>query len=205
MRSSRRRNARASGGLYCVRTCDGFYFPATPSASTADDGKICAALCPATETEAYRLAKDDDEIDNAVTRKGKPYSSLPAAFAYRTSLKEGCTCGDQAKTGIAALQDDPTLAPNDIVVTETGIRVFVGSAKFPYREKDFVPYRRVRRMERGLAAYLESIEQPLGRSKSRRSSGASGAPHRSGVLQSRSVRAESRAEKRDRDVQASVR
>ena len=141
--------------MYCVRTCDGFYFPATASASTADDGKICTALCPGTETEAYRLARDDDEIDNAVTRKGKPYSSLPAAFAYRTSLKEGCTCGAQARTVIAALQEDPTLAPNDIVVTETGVRVFVGSSKFPYREKDFVPYRKVRRMERGLAAYLE--------------------------------------------------
>ncbi len=204
--SSRRRSGRASGGsLYCVRTCDGFYFPATASASTADDGKICTALCPGTETEAYRLAKDDDEIDNAVTRKGKPYSSLPAAFAYRTSLKEGCTCGDQARTGIAALQDDPTLAPNDIVVTETGVRVFVGSSKFPYREKDFVPYRKVRRMERGLAAYLESIEHPLGRSESRRSSGASGASHKSGLSKSRSDRAESRAEKTDGDVQASVR
>lgn len=204
--SSRRGRGRASGGsLYCVRTCDGFYFPATASASTADDGKICATLCPATETEAYRLAKDDDDIDNAVTRKGKPYSSLPAAFAYRTSLKQGCTCGDQARTAIAALQDDPTLAPNDIVVTETGVRVFVGSSKFPYREKDFVPYRKVRRMERGLAAYLESIEHPLGRSESRRSSGASGAPHKNGVSKSRSDRAESRAEKTDRDVQASVR
>ena len=197
--SSNRRSRRASGGnLYCVRTCDGFYFPATASASTADDGKICTALCPGTETEAYRLARDDDEIDNAVTKKGKPYSSLPAAFAYRTSLKEGCTCGAQARTVIAALQEDPTLAPNDIVVTETGVRVFVGSSKFPYREKDFVPYRKVRRMERGLAAYLESIENPLGRSGSRRSSDTSGALRKSGLSKARSDRA-------DGDVQALVR
>ena len=193
------RSRRASGGaLYCVRTCDGFYFPATASASTADDGKICTRLCPGSETEAYRLAKDDDEIDNAVTKKGKPYSSLPAAFAYRTSLKEGCTCGAPARTEIAALQEDPTLAPNDIVVTETGVRVFVGSSKFPYREKDFVPYRRVRRMERGLAAYLDSIERPLGRSKSRRSSDTPGASRKSGLSKARS-------EKADGDVQALVR
>jgi hypothetical protein len=152
------------GSVYCVRTCDGYYFPANAGGSSAENSKICNALCPGAATEAYRLGKND-AIEDALSSKGKPYASLPAAFSYRTGLKEGCACGPRARTGFAALLEDSTLAPSDIVVTETGIRVFVGGAKFPYRESEFVPYRKVRGMERGLAAYLDSIDHPLSHSK----------------------------------------
>ena len=59
---------------------------------------------------------------------------------------------------------------------------------------------------RRVAAYLEfDPGHPLGRSESRRSSGASGAPHKSGLSKSRSDRAELRLEKTEGGVQASVR
>lgn len=95
-----------------------------------------------------------------------------AAFSYRTSLKEGCACKQPAKIGFAALLDDATLAPNDIVVTERGIFVFVGGDKIPHRESDFVPYRKARGMERKVVAYLNSIDRMIPRAEAGRSSDA---------------------------------
>ena len=162
---------RGGGKLYCVRTCDGFYFPANAGSSSAENSRICGALCPGAATEPYRIGSSDD-IGDAVSPKGKPYTALPAAFSYRTSLKDGCACKRPAKIGFAALLDDATLAPNDIVVTERGIFVFVGGGRFPHRESDFIPYRKARGMERKVVAYLNSIDRLIPRAEAGRASDA---------------------------------
>lgn len=151
-------SGRGGGEVYCVRTCDGYFFPANSNGSSAENKKFCRSLCPGAATEPYRMGKNDD-IENATSTKGKAYTALPTAFAYRKGMKESCTCGSPTRTGFAALRTDPTLAPDDIVVTERGIRVFVGG-KFPYRESDFVPYRKARGLGREVTAYLDRLERP---------------------------------------------
>jgi hypothetical protein len=151
---------QAAGRAYCVRTCDGYYFPAPAGRAS---GEACRALCPGAATEIYRLSGGTESIERAVSAKGKRYSALPASLSYRTGLKAGCACGQPAASGLAALRQDGTLAPGDIVVTERGVHVFAGGAKPPYRARDFVPFRQVRGLSRETAAYLSGIDRPYHR------------------------------------------
>src|SRR3954471_15046014 len=69
------------GQAYCVRTCDGRYFPLT-AADDASRAASCNSFCPASETRVvYGSA-----IDNAAGEDGKPYSALPNAFRYRNEI-----------------------------------------------------------------------------------------------------------------------
>jgi Protein of unknown function (DUF2865) len=66
-----------SGGQYtsyCVRLCDGRYFPLHHNSNT-----ICEALCPATKTEIF----SGSEIAQATAADGSPYQKLANAFVYR--------------------------------------------------------------------------------------------------------------------------
>lgn len=151
-------SAGAGGRLYCVRACDGYYFPANASGGEREDAKTCSARCPGASTEPYRLA-DGAEIADAVSSKGKRYAALPTAFSYRAALVEGCSCG-RAREPSAALLEDKTLVPGDIVVTEAGIRVFAGGNRFPHRQSDFVSYREARDLPRPIKSYLAAIDRP---------------------------------------------
>lgn len=118
---------RYGGGAsaYCVRTCDGRYFPlvATGGQSRAE---ACKSFCPASETKVV-LGSD---IDNAVTEGGKPYSELPNAFKYRTELVSGCTCNGKDAGGLAkiSVENDPTLRKGDLVASANGLVVANRSA-----------------------------------------------------------------------------
>jgi hypothetical protein len=113
-----------SGGggsqAFCVRTCDGRYFPIT-----AGDGQSkaasCNSFCPASETKVVY----GSSIDSAATDKGKSYSELPNAFRYRNELVAGCTCNGKDQLGLAAvkIEDDPTLRKGDIVAGANGLVV----------------------------------------------------------------------------------
>jgi hypothetical protein len=147
----------AAAGHYCVRTCDGFYFPLSRARrSHAEAQSLCEDLCPAAETHAYSLRSDAESFAEARSRRGQPYSRLAAAFAYRDSLKPGCSCRSAEKPGLT-LRDDPTLKAGDIVVTEQGVRVFRGGAR-PHAARDFVDYRR--QVPRATRAYLDAIDKP---------------------------------------------
>jgi hypothetical protein len=107
----------------CVRTCDGFYFPisyATTAAKFAEDEKTCQRLCPAVETALYTYHNPGEEMDQAVSLAGQPYSALPAAFRYRQQLDPACTCRGPGQSWSEALtgRRDETLQPGDVVVTE---------------------------------------------------------------------------------------
>ena len=72
----------------CVRSCDGAYFPisfATVPARFADDEKTCKALCPAAEASLFAYRNPGEDINQAVSISGQPYSALPNAFRYRRS------------------------------------------------------------------------------------------------------------------------
>lgn len=105
---------------YCVRTCDGRYFPIS-----ASDGQSRAAscnnFCPASETKVVY----GSSIEQAATDGGKPYSELPNAFRYRTELVAGCTCNGKDQIGLSPvkIENDPTLRKGDIVAGADGLMV----------------------------------------------------------------------------------
>ena len=110
----------ASGQAYCVRSCDGRYFPisATGDASKAE---MCNNLCPSGDTKVVY----GSSIDSARTSTGKPYSELPNAFKYRTEIVEGCTCNGKNSFGLAKVDvdNDPTMRKGDIVAGKDGLMV----------------------------------------------------------------------------------
>jgi Protein of unknown function (DUF2865) len=108
------------GQAYCVRSCDGRYFPAT-GPDNQSRAASCTSFCPASDT---RLVYGSS-IDSAATESGKPYSELPNAFKYRTELVAGCTCNGKDQIGLAPvkIENDPTLRKGDIVAGESGLVV----------------------------------------------------------------------------------
>ena len=108
------------GQAYCVRTCDGRYFP-LPAADNQSRAATCSNLCPASDTKIVY----GSGIDNAATETGKPYSELPNAFRYRNELVAGCTCDGKDQLGLAPvrIEDDPTLRKGDIVAGANGLVV----------------------------------------------------------------------------------
>ena len=116
--AGRARSARYGGGqAYCVRTCDGRYFPVTGS-DNQSRAASCNSFCPASDTKVVY----GSSIDNAATENGKPYSELPNAFRYRNELVAGCTCNGKDQIGLAQVKidNDPTLRKGDIVAGEAG-------------------------------------------------------------------------------------
>jgi hypothetical protein len=117
--------SRGGGQAYCVRTCDGRYFPVSGS-----DGQsraaTCNSFCPASETKVFY----GGGIDHAAAENGKPYSELPNAFRYRKEMVAGCTCNGKDQIGLAPvkIEDDPTLRKGDIVAGEGGLVVAGRSA-----------------------------------------------------------------------------
>jgi len=76
-----------SGGYrtLCVRTCDGGFFPISPSTAPRDfgrDAETCSRLCPGTETELYYSRLTEEAKDMVSTITGQPYRDMPNAFAY---------------------------------------------------------------------------------------------------------------------------
>ena len=116
----RPRYAGGGGQAFCVRSCDGRYFPITAS-DNQSRAASCNSFCPASETKVVY----GSNIVSAATDNGKPYSELPNAFRYRTEIVAGCTCNGRDQMGLASvkIEDDPTLRKGDIVASENGLVV----------------------------------------------------------------------------------
>src|SRR5437899_7355979 len=118
----------APSGTYrtvCVRSCDGGYFPisfATVPTRFPDDEKSCKALCPATEATLFTYRNPGEDINQATSVNGQPYTSLPNAFRFRTEFNPSCACKAPGQTWSEALKsiDDKAEAQQqgDIIVTE---------------------------------------------------------------------------------------
>lgn len=125
-------DAGAPSGTYrtvCVRTCDGGYFPisfATVPQRFADDEKTCKALCPATEASLYAYRNPGEDMNQAVSISGQPYTSSPNAFRFRQEFNPSCACKAAGQTWSDALKavDDKAAAEQqgDIIVTEEGAK-----------------------------------------------------------------------------------
>ena len=120
--------SEAGGPAYCVRTCDGRYFPIERHAGVTP-AQACSSFCPAAETRIY----NGGAIDQAVASDGKRYSELGTAFVYRDRLVPGCTCNGRDAFGLVnqPVADDPTLRSGDIVATNSGLMAYDGTAKGP--------------------------------------------------------------------------
>ena len=138
-REMRPRYAGGGGGggqAFCVRTCDGRYFPVAAS-DKASRAASCNSFCPASETKVFY----GSSIDNAASDNGKPYSELPNAFRYRNELVSGCTCNGKDQVGLAPvkIEDDPTLRKGDVVAGANGLLVAGRSADRRGAELNFSP------------------------------------------------------------------
>jgi hypothetical protein len=142
--NDRERHAAPSGPsvVYCVRMCDGRYFPIQRNASL-NPAQLCSSVCPASHTKTFA----GSAIDQAVASDGTRYGALANAFAYRNKTVENCTCNGRDPYGLVALQaeSDPTLRNGDIVATNDG---FVAYNAGNRRSAEFTPIE----SHRGLSA-----------------------------------------------------
>jgi hypothetical protein len=115
------------GGTFrtvCVRTCDGFYFPISYSASPDrfhEDEQACQRMCPAAEVSLYTYHNPGEEMAQAVSLNGRLYTELPTAFQYRKALSPACSCrrpGESWAQTLKSVGPDDTVIPGDVVVTE---------------------------------------------------------------------------------------
>jgi hypothetical protein len=125
----------SSGGVaFCVRLCDGRYFP-IQRASGANPAQVCGSFCPAARTKVF----NGSNIDYASASDGQRYKDLTTAFAYRDKTVADCTCNGKDPYGLvtADAHSDPTLRQGDIVATEQGFVAYSGGRG--QRSAEFTP------------------------------------------------------------------
>jgi hypothetical protein len=100
------------GAAFCVRLCDGRFFPMQPHANVTPVA-LCQALCPASDTRVFH----GSDIAQATSSDGGRYSGLKTAYQFRKSLVAGCTCNGKDAFGLAPIDvdKDPTLRSGDLV------------------------------------------------------------------------------------------
>lgn len=79
---------------FCVRLCDGYYFPISYRTSRSKmyrESKICEASCDC-ETRLYYLPSSSSDIAHMTDLSGQSYKTLDTAFQYRSQWDEGCSC-----------------------------------------------------------------------------------------------------------------
>jgi hypothetical protein len=152
-----------TGQPVCVRLCDGAFFPLTSSAghTGADQESFCGSLCPDAPTALYRKPTGSDKIEEAVSATGAPYTSLPVALRFRTTLDRTCSCHRSLAQRLAMTRD-PTLHKGDYVMTPNGFVVFQGSRQYPYSASDFssLTAAGLPKAQRDLLTSLESNSLP---------------------------------------------
>ncbi len=116
----------APAGTYrtvCVRSCDGYYFPisySTVPSRFADDAQACQRLCPGAQVSLYTYHNPGEDIEQAVSIDGAPYSTSPNAFRYRKEVVPDCSCrrpGESWAQTLSGADNSSTLESGDIIVT----------------------------------------------------------------------------------------
>ena len=124
----------SSGPAFCVRSCDGKYFPLMRGASPA---QVCQAFCPASPTKVFF----GSSIDSAYAASGERYIDSENAFAYRKALRADCTCNGHNPAGLAPvdLALDGSLRPGDVLATTDGLVAYSGIRGGNDQTPDFTP------------------------------------------------------------------
>jgi hypothetical protein len=124
-----------AGPAFCVRSCDGKYFPLMRGA--ASPAQMCQAFCPASPTKVFF----GSSIDRAYAATGERYADSENAFAYRKALRADCTCNGQSPAGLASvdLAMDGSLRSGDAVATADGLVAYSGIRVGNDQNPDFTP------------------------------------------------------------------
>lgn len=111
---------------YCVRLCDGRYFP-IPRYSNGSPAQLCSSMCPAAKTKIFA----GNDIARAVAHDGSRYEDIDEAFTYRERLVDNCSCNGKDAVGLAPVDvnNDPTLRAGDILATRTGFAAYTGASR----------------------------------------------------------------------------
>src|SRR5260370_17085719 len=127
--------ASGSGPAFCVRSCDGKYFPL--ARGNATPVQMCQAFCPASATKVFF----GSSIDGAYSSNGEHYANSENAFAYRKSLRADCTCNGRAPAGLARvdLTLDSSLRPGEVIATTDGLVVYSGVRAGASQTAEFTP------------------------------------------------------------------
>ena len=114
--------ASGSGPAFCVRSCDGRYFPL--ARGNTSPVQMCQAFCPASPTKVFF----GSHIDSAMTTTGERYADSENAFVYRKALRADCTCNGRDAAGLAPvdLTLDTSLRPGDVIATTDGLMAYSG-------------------------------------------------------------------------------
>ena len=125
----------SSAPAFCVRSCDGKYFPLTRGA--ASPVQTCQAFCPASATRVFF----GSSIDGAYAASGERYADSENAFAYRKALRADCTCNGRGPAGLAPvnLALDGSLRPGDVIATTDGLVAYSGVRVGNDQTPDFTP------------------------------------------------------------------
>jgi hypothetical protein len=127
--------ASASGPAFCVRSCDGKYFPL--ARGNATPVQMCQAFCPASATKVFF----GSTIDGASSGNGERYADSENAFAYRKALRADCTCNGRDPAGLAPvdLTLDTSLRPGDVIATANGLVAYSGVRVGTGQSAEFTP------------------------------------------------------------------
>ncbi|MGQ0685410.1 DUF2865 domain-containing protein [Bradyrhizobium sp.] len=125
-----------SGPAFCVRGCDGKYFP-IHARGNATPAQLCQAFCPASATKVYF----GSNIDYATSATGERYASSETAFAYRKALRADCTCNGKDPGGLAPIDIslDGSLRPGDVLATTSGLVAYSGIRVGNEQTAEFTP------------------------------------------------------------------
>jgi hypothetical protein len=124
-----------SGPAFCVRSCDGRYFPL--ARGNASPAQMCQAFCPASPTRVFY----GSTIDGASSSNGERYAESENAFAFRKALRADCTCNGRDPAGLAPvdLTLDTSLRPGDVIATATGLVAYSGVKVGINQTAEFTP------------------------------------------------------------------
>ena len=127
--------ASGSGPAFCVRSCDGRYFPL--ARANASPVQMCQAFCPASATKVFY----GGSIDEAISAVGERYAESDNAYVYRKELRADCTCNGRDSAGLAPvdLTLDSSLRPGDLVATTDGLMAYSGVRLGNSQTAEFTP------------------------------------------------------------------
>ena len=125
-----------SGPAFCVRSCDGKYFPLTMRGN-ASPAQTCQAFCPASVTKVFF----GSNIDYATATNGERYADSDNAYGYRKALRADCTCNGRSPSGLAPvdLTLDTSLRSGDVIATTDGLVAYTGVRLGTDQTAEFTP------------------------------------------------------------------